>query len=140
MILNLIYLSRFRTLYEGKELKPVPPSLKHPDEKRHVAVFQDESIFHAGDLHKWAWTRKGRMPLRKKGQGRAIHVSDFIVEDTGRLRLSPEQVEHQLSLPPEQRLPAFDAREIMYPGKNHDGYWTADKLLNQVNQFYILSK
>lgn len=73
------------------------------------------------------------MPLRKKGQGRAIHVSDFIVEDTGRLRLSPEQIEYQHTLPPEQRLPVFDAREIIYPGKNYDGYWTAEKLLNQVS-------
>ena len=32
------------------------------------------------------------MPLRKKGQGKAIHVSDFITEETGHLSLLQEQV------------------------------------------------
>ncbi|KAI0092204.1 hypothetical protein BDY19DRAFT_928836 [Irpex rosettiformis] len=126
------YLETYRTQYEGENLDPISPILYGPGEKRHIAVFQDESIFHVGDLTKRVWVRNGRMPLRKKGQGRAIHVSDFIVEDTGRLCLSPEQIHEQDTLPSEQRLPCYDAREIIYPGKNYDGYWTSEKLLHQL--------
>jgi hypothetical protein len=31
-----------------------------------------------------------------------------------------------------ERLQFTDAREIIYPGKNHDGFWTNDKLVEQV--------
>jgi hypothetical protein len=73
------------------------------------------------------------MPLRKKGQGHAIHVSDFIVEQTGRLTLSATQREENSHLPDGERLQYADAQEIMYPGKNHDGFWTNDKLVEQVS-------
>ena len=72
------------------------------------------------------------MPLRKKGAGRAIHISDFIVEETGRLYLSPEQISEQMTKPASERLRFFDAREIIYPGKNHDGWCTGERLLAQV--------
>ena len=73
------------------------------------------------------------MPLRKKGQGCAIHVSDFVVEETGRLTLSEHQLEENASLLDEQQLQCTDAREIIYPGKNSDGFWTNDKLVEQVS-------
>jgi hypothetical protein len=86
------------------------------------------------NLQKRAWVQKklGKMPLRKKGAGRAIHISDFIVEETGWLHLSPEQVAEQMAKPQSERLAAFDSRVIMYPGKNYDGWWTGEKLLDQV--------
>lgn len=100
----------------------------------------DESIFHANDLRRRVYVRDGKMPLRKKGQGRAIHVSDFIVEETGRLTLSPAQIEENSHLPVGERLQFTDAREIIYPGKNHDGFWTNDKLVGQVNVSTITSE
>lgn len=48
----------------------------------------DESIFRANDLRQCVYIHDGKMPLQKKGHGRAIHVSDFIVKQTGRLALS----------------------------------------------------
>ena len=72
------------------------------------------------------------MPLRKKGNGRSLHVSDFIVEEFGRLHLSEEQIQEQRTLPLSQQLKAFDARVIIYPGKNFDGWWNAERLLAQV--------
>ncbi|KAF8480617.1 hypothetical protein JB92DRAFT_3133121 [Gautieria morchelliformis] len=73
----------------------------------------------------------GEMPLRKKGQDRAIHISDFIVEHTGRIVLLEEEVKENLALPPGQQLQHTDAREIIYPGKNHDGWWNMDRLISQ---------
>lgn len=72
------------------------------------------------------------MPLRKKSEGRAIHISDFIVEQTGRIALSEEQVKENLALPPREQLQHSDAREIIYPGKNHDGWWNMERLVSQV--------
>jgi hypothetical protein len=71
------------------------------------------------------------MPLRKKGQGKASHVSSFVVELTGRLKLAPQQIEEQNNLPAEQRVV-----EDAYPGKNADGWWNAKRLIAQVNILY----
>ncbi|KAI5988260.1 hypothetical protein EDC04DRAFT_2912578 [Pisolithus marmoratus] len=72
------------------------------------------------------------MPLWKKGQGWAIHVSDFIIEQTGHLALSEVQLQNHNKLPQDQQLRTTDAQQIIYPGKNHDGFWTNDKLVEQV--------
>jgi hypothetical protein len=47
------------------------------------------------------WMREGEQPLRQKSRGRIVHVSDFIFEHGGRLVLTPEEMEAQLSLPKE---------------------------------------
>lgn len=69
------------------------------------------------------------MPLRKKGQGCAIHVSDFIVKQTGTLTLSEEQLHQNAALPDGQQLSCTDSRKIIYPGKNHNGFWTNENIL-----------
>jgi len=72
------------------------------------------------------------MPLHKKGQGHAIHVSDFIVEQTGHLKLTEEQEAEYLRLPLNERLATMDVREIILPGKNHEGWWNMERLIEQV--------
>jgi hypothetical protein len=62
------------------------------------------------------------MPLQKKGQGRAIHVSDFVVEETEHLALLEHQLEENASLPNEQQLQCTDAHKIIYPRKKNDGF------------------
>jgi hypothetical protein len=65
--------------------------------------------------------REGEQPLRKKGQGRLIHVSDFINEEDGQLVLLDE-TSHIIR----------DARKVIYPGSNVDPWWDTDQLLVQV--------
>jgi hypothetical protein len=72
------------------------------------------------------------MPLQKKNPGRTIHNSGYIVEHTGRLALSESQIEEQNKLPESQRLPVYESREIIYPGKNGDGWWNSERLVAQV--------
>src|SRR5882672_4553936 len=91
---------RLRFTYADDTLEPVEPIL-HSGERLHVPVAHDESIFHSNDLRRRVWVREGKMPLRKKGQGRAIHVSDFIVEHTGRLKFTAEQIRDNAALSPE---------------------------------------
>jgi hypothetical protein len=78
------------------------------------------------------------MPLRKKNPGRAIHNSGFIVEQFGRLALSPSQIEEQNKLPESEHLPCYDSREIIYPGRNGDGWWNSARLIEQVSYFGFL--
>ena len=81
------------------------------------------------------WTKKGQMPLQKKGPGWAIYNSGFIVEQIGYLALSHEQIAEQEKLPESKQLPYYKSQEIIYPGKNRDGWWNCDKLVDQVFEF-----
>ncbi|KIJ46611.1 hypothetical protein M422DRAFT_164849 [Sphaerobolus stellatus SS14] len=124
---DLILIS-LRRIYKDKDLEPIEPTLA-VGEKLHIPVFHDESICRSNDLRRRVWVREGRMPLRKKGEGRAIHISDFIVEQTGRIILNEEQRKLNEQLPVDQRLAVTDARKIIYPGKNSDGWWNMEKLI-----------
>ena len=77
--------------YDNTTLEIIPPSLA-VNQRKHVPIRQDKSIFQSNELLQKVWTKNGKMPLRKKGQGKAIHVSDFITEESGQLSLSEQQV------------------------------------------------
>jgi len=62
------------------------------EEKLHVFVTHNETLFYANDGRKSGWSPDSEQPLRKKGQGRMIHVSKFICETIGRLKLNEEQI------------------------------------------------
>lgn len=129
-------LFRYMVRYEDKENKePVHPNLP-PGVKLHIGVAHDESGFHVNDLKKSGWLSESQQVLRKKGRGRLLHVSDFIVEATGRLALNEEQVAANNAKPPEERLEVTDARRIIYPGKNTDPYWNLSQLMEQVSGFH----
>jgi hypothetical protein len=61
-----------------------------------------------------------------------VHVSDFIYETIGHLKLSDDQITDQLKLPDKQRLTAFEARKITHPGKGFDVWWDLPQLTDQV--------
>ena len=71
--------------------------------KEHILIYQDESIFHTNEYRNWVWTKKGQQPLRKKDNGRAIHVSDFITEQ-GWLVLMGEEGKINSVLPLHSRI------------------------------------
>ena len=117
--------------YADGTLDRIPPTL-NPREKEHVLIMQDESIFHTNEYRRRSWLAQDQQPIRKKGNGRVVHVSDFISETIGRIRLSDDQIADQLKLPDEQRLPAFEARKITYPGKGFDVWWDLPQLTDQI--------
>lgn len=49
-----------------------------------VFVTHDESTFNSNDRHKEIWVHEDHAPLRKKGRGQGLHVSDFLTP-VGRL-------------------------------------------------------
>nr|CAG8622882.1 7196_t:CDS:2 [Entrophospora candida] len=73
-----------------------------PGETKHIMVVHDESIFYANDGKKTYWGPNNHIPLRKKGMGLSLHVSDFLTEVEGRLKFEEET-----------------ACVIMKPGVNH---------------------
>jgi hypothetical protein len=107
--------------YDDRMLEHCPPVLR-PGDKEHVLVMEDESIFHTNESRRRAWLAQDQQLIRSKGNGRAIHVSDFISEMIGRLKLSNEQIAEQLNQPEGHRLPAFEARKVTYPGKGYDAW------------------
>jgi hypothetical protein len=117
--------------YDDKTLEPILPTLA-PGEKEHVVLPQDETNVHTNEGPRCAWLKGDQQPLKRKGNGQGIHVSDLICETTGQLALSPDQVVAQLLLPEQSRLRVTDARKIIYPGKNHDVWWDLNQLCDQM--------
>ena len=52
-------------------------------------------------------------------------VSEFLTEVDGRLKLKLTDIEQYPTVPAE-------AREYLEPGKDREGYWTAENVLNQI--------
>jgi hypothetical protein len=106
----------------------INPELKE-GEKIHVLVTQDETTLQSNDGKKSGWRPINEQPLHKKGQGRTIHISDFLTETIGRLRLLDEQISNV-----DENFPK-DAQVKICPGKNQDGWWNLEQLIDQVNNF-----
>jgi hypothetical protein len=117
--------------YDDVTMEPIPPTLA-PGEQEHVLVPQDECIVNVNEGPRRRWLKGDQQPLKKKGNGRAIHICGWICETTGHLRLSDEQVAAQSELPEAQQLKVTDSRKIIYPGKNHDGWWDLKQLMDQM--------
>ncbi|KAF7984968.1 hypothetical protein HWV62_9917 [Athelia sp. TMB] len=116
-------LAKFETrmaTHEGPELQKVMPELLE-GQRCIIIQYHDECCFHANDEAKSLWLREGEQPLRKKSQGRLIHVSDFINEEDGRLVLLDENGQI-----------VRDARKIIYPGSNGDPWWDNKQLMEQI--------
>jgi hypothetical protein len=122
--------TRLMCKYDDKTMEPIPPTLA-PGEKEHMLVPQDECLVNTNDSPRRQWLKADQQPLKKKGNGRGIHISDWICERSGQLALNEEQIAAQAALPEEQRLKVTDARKIIYLGKNHDAWWNLDQLMEQ---------
>ncbi|RIA88737.1 hypothetical protein C1645_825920 [Glomus cerebriforme] len=57
--------------------------------------------------------------------GKSVMVSEFLTEVDRRLKLKPEEIEQHPTVP-------VEAREYLEPGKDREGYWTAENVLNQI--------
>ena len=106
--------------HEGPELKKIMPEIQE-GQHRIIIQYHDECCFHAYDEARSLWLREGEQPLRRKGRGRLIHISDFINEEDGRLVLLDEKGQI-----------IQDARKIIYPGANGDPWWDTKQLMDQI--------
>ena len=118
---------RFIQEYGGTDMEPLPWVCPGQE---HILIYQDESTFHVNEYQHRVWIKDGQKPLWKKGNGHAIHVSDFITEK-GRLVLMADEEKIILDCPLDARIKS-DAQVITYPGKGHDVWWDGSQLVNQV--------
>jgi hypothetical protein len=109
-------------------ISPILP----PNVSELVPITHDESIFYANDGVVKTWGPAEENKLRRKSQGLSVHVSDFICESIGRLRLSEEERIANDLLSNGEQLEHTEACVIMHPGSNRDGWWTNQDLIKQV--------
>ena len=87
--------------------------------KETVFIYHDKSTFHAKERPKSTWLLPGTTEMLSKNTGRLIHISDFIVETTGRLKLlAPNFFSSQTDGGPKPE--SSDAANVIYPGSNGD--------------------
>jgi hypothetical protein len=88
-----------------------------PHERRIVVWFHDESTFYAHDRRLARWVHKDEEATPyAKGEGASQMVADLVSADYGWLR-SPDGTE--------------EARVLFKAGKNREGYFTSDDILDQ---------
>lgn len=112
----LAYLEQTRNYIDGlPEYGPF-----HIDGKTIILWYHDESIFYANDRRRKSWYHKDA-PAKPytKGEGASLMVADFVSAEFGWLRSKDG---------------TRDARYVMKPGKNRDGYFTSDEIVEQANQ------
>jgi hypothetical protein len=102
-----------------------------------VPTYQDESTYNANDGRSKGWVTEDWYPLRPKGEGAGINVSDFVTP-AGRLR-APEGT-HPDRLPKHGlaeglRMDASHAAEVLECGKGT--WWNADALIKQLEEVTI---
>ena len=68
----------------------VPHMSKEEGEKR-IVWFHNESAYNTTEDTPMLWGEKGKLPIKPKGKGSSIMVSEFIEENDGYLALSNEQ-------------------------------------------------
>ncbi|EFP80427.2 uncharacterized protein PGTG_06383 [Puccinia graminis f. sp. tritici CRL 75-36-700-3] len=126
-----LYIQRYRELrrlsriYGTDNLEmatPVDPEVLG-DNRETVFIYHDESTVHTKERPGVAWLLPGTSEIRSKNSGRLIHISDFILETTGRLT----------SLATDNT-PSIDAATIIYPGSTGDKWWDMQQLCNQVTE------
>ena len=95
-------------------------------DRKTVVWFHDESTFYANDRRKRRWVHNSETAVpRAKGEGASLMVSDFISADYGWLR-SPCGKEA--------------ARVLFKAGKNRDGYFTNENILEQTQLAMEITK
>ena len=65
----------------------------------------------------------GDLKMNNFYEGRTIHVSDFLTDTIGRLKINEEEVDDTIP---------SEACVIINPEKNFDGWWNVDQLIDQV--------
>ena len=97
--------------------------------KKLVLIYHDESTFHSNDGQGWLWAEEGKQPIRPKGQGRGLMVSNFIDEHSGYLALSDQEYEDGRA---NHSGLWKSARFLLKYGSSSEGYWNNEKFLTQV--------
>ena len=109
----------------------VPHMSKEEGEKR-ILWFHDESAYNTTEDTPVLWGEKGKLPIKPKGKGSSIMVSEFIEEKDGYLGLSDQQ--YQLEVANSGDDVEKSALAVLEIGENREGYWTGERFMEQVTK------
>lgn len=107
----------------------IPDGVFGPQRKNCVLLFHDECIYHSNDDQNWMWGEKGKQPIKPKGAGRGIMVSDFVDEHNGLLALTDAEFQAGKEKFPDLKR---KARVLLKYGIENEGYWNSNKFIAQV--------
>ena len=108
----------------------VPHMSKEEGEKR-IVWFHDESAYNTAEDTPILWGEKGKLPIKPKGRGSSIMVSEFIEEQDGYLALSDQQYEFEVAHNERQDI-GKSALKILKIGEQQEGYWNSERFMKQV--------
>ena len=99
---------------------------EYPDGIRKVLVTHNESTFNTNDDKQYHWKKKGTEPLKPKSKGKGLMVSEFLTAAQGRLHCINEDSAGNRHITSTTEIIQYGS------GKNDDGWWTAEKMVEQV--------
>ena len=108
-----------------------------PQCKDAILFFHDESIFHSNDDQSWMWGEKDKQPIKQKGLGHGIMVSDFVDEYNGLLTLTDVEFQRGKLQYPNLKQAAC---VLLKYGAESEGYWNSDKFIAQVRDVIDIVK
>ncbi|OAD71738.1 hypothetical protein PHYBLDRAFT_170399 [Phycomyces blakesleeanus NRRL 1555(-)] len=114
----MVYKKKMATFSENEETVVLP--VLRSNEIEHVLVTPDESTFYANDGKDTMWPIEDENPIRKKGPGMSLMISEFKCVCHGTMARG-----------------AWPSREVFRPGANRDGYWTSVDMLKQLKNNVI---
>ncbi|CDO75448.1 hypothetical protein BN946_scf184823.g2 [Trametes cinnabarina] len=113
------FASREATVRQWTNGGPAVPADQATVSRHTVYWFHDESCFSANDRRKVYWVPKGAQAIpQPKGEGATLMVADFASAEYGFLK-SPDG--------------SKAARVLFRPGKNRDGWFTNDDIIQQTS-------
>jgi hypothetical protein len=119
--------------YDGENMEIVTPPVLAVGERKLVLVTHDETAFDSIDGKRKVWIESEKQRLLPKGSGKCIMVSQFMCLCHGHMEV--EVTEDILNRHPDLKVPVGSVAatlRIIKPGKNSDGYWTNQDLVDQL--------
>ena len=105
------------------------PHMSKEEGEKHIVWFHDESAYNTTEDTPTLWGEKGKLPIKPKGRGSSIMVSEFIEEKDGFLALTDEQYDFEVNTSQGFEKSALEILEI---GEQREGYWNSDRFMEQV--------
>ena len=113
--------------------RALPTDVPHMTEEEGENVWwHDESAYNTTEDTPILWGEKGKLPIKPKGKGSSIMVSEFIEEKDGYLALSDEQYEFEVTNTDQDI--EKSALAVLEIGEHREGYWNSDRFMEQVGK------
>ena len=94
-----------------------------------IVWFQDESAYNTTEGTPILWGEKGKLPIKPKGRGSSIMVSEFIEEKDGYLAISDEQYRFEVTNTGQGI--EKSALEVLEIGEQREGYWNSEQQVDK---------